>query len=169
MTLSIQLASLGITEQHLNQCRMPLEEEAVSLVSAGVDIFDREIYMTPETFSAWQKMQLAALEDSVELQVVSAFRSVDYQCDLIKRKLRAGQSIEQILRVNAIPGYSEHHTGRAIDLTTPDSPPLEEQFENTSAFAWLNDHGEKFAFALSYPRDNAAGIDYEPWHWAYQG
>lgn len=163
-----QLSRLGITASHIEQCRLPLTEEACTLVDAGLDVFEREILMTPETFDAWQSMLRAAALDEIELQVVSAFRSVDYQCELIGKKLARGQKIDDILCVNAIPGYSEHHTGRALDLTTPDCPPLETEFEHTEAFRWLCAHAPQFGFSLSYPRDNEAGIDYEPWHWAYQ-
>jgi D-alanyl-D-alanine carboxypeptidase len=75
--------------------------------------------------------------------------------------------IADILKINAAPGYSEHHTGRALDLTTADSPPLEVGFETTQAYAWLVEHAGEHGFRLSYPRDNPHGINYEPWHWAF--
>lgn len=168
ISLHPTLKLLGITERHLEHCPMPPEEEACTLVDAGLDVFDREIQMTAETFEAWRAMQAAAGADGIELQVVSAFRSIEYQCDIIRRKLAKGQDIDEILCVNAIPGHSEHHTGCALDLTTPDCPPLETEFEETAAFKWLMQHAQEFSFFLSYPRDNAAGIDYEPWHWKFQ-
>jgi D-alanyl-D-alanine carboxypeptidase len=69
--------------------------------------------------------------------------------------------------VNAIPGFSEHHTGRALDLHAGDGKPLETTFENHPAFAWLCDNAAEFNFHLSYPRNNPSGIDYEPWHWCF--
>ena len=74
----------------------------------------------------WQTMQQAAAHDGIALLLVSAFRSVDYQRDLIARKLAKGEQLDSILRVMAAPGYSEHHTGRAVDLTAPGLAPLEE-------------------------------------------
>ena len=68
--------------------------------------------------------------------------------------------------VNTPPGYSEHHTGRALDITTSDCEPLTEAFELTEAFTWLVTHASKYQFSLTYPRDNPYGIIYEPWHWA---
>ena len=65
-----------------------------------------------------------------------------------------------------IPGFSEHHTGRALDLSTPGSEPLSEAFDQTAAFDWLNTHARRFEFSMSYPRNNTTGINYEPWHWA---
>ena len=160
---------LGITSAHLAACRLPPYAEATELVAAGTDTFGRPQRMTAGTLAAWQAMVAAAHGDSVELLLVSAYRSVRYQCEVIERKLEAGRSIDDILRVNAPPGHSEHHTGRALDLTTPGVEPLTEAFEGTEAFAWLDARADRFGFSMSYPRNNADGIDYEPWHWARKG
>jgi D-alanyl-D-alanine carboxypeptidase len=77
--------------------------------------------------------------------------------------------LQEILKVNAAPGFSEHHSGRAIDIGTPGQPPAEESFEHTAAYAWLDAHAEQFGFRLSYPRGNSHGISYEPWHWYWIG
>jgi len=91
---------------------------------------------------------------------------VRYQADLIRKKLAAGQSIEAILRVNAAPGFSEHHTGRAVDVATPGTRPLTEEFDASPAFDWLRQHAGRYGFAMPYGRDNVYGFAYEPWHWS---
>jgi zinc D-Ala-D-Ala carboxypeptidase len=111
-------------------------------------------------------MHEAAKVDGIELLLVSAFRGVDYQRAIFDRKLSQGATLDEILHVNAAPGYSEHHTGRAVDIATRGCPPLTEAFETTEAFAWLREHADCFGFEMSYPRDNPFGIAYEPWHWA---
>lgn len=141
--------------------------EAAELVSIGQDVYGREQRLTPRTARAWAAMQAAAKNDGETLQLVSAFRSVDYQRQIIERKRAAGQSWEQILRVSALPGYSEHHTGRTIDLTTPECEPLTEAFEQTTAFGWLSRRAAEFGFTMTYPRNNPFGIAYEPWHWTF--
>jgi len=141
--------------------------EATELVSVGVDIYGREQRLSPEAAAAWKEMRTAAEKEGEILQLVSAFRSVDYQKGIIQRKLAAGQSWEQILRVSALPGFSEHHTGRTIDVTTPGSKVLEEEFENTSAFRWLEKRAGEFGFVMTYPRGNKFGVAYEPWHWTF--
>lgn len=127
----------------------------------------RPQWLAPHAAAAWQRMHAAARHDRIDLQVVSAFRGIEYQLGILQRKLAAGQSITQILQVSAAPGYSEHHTGRALDLTTPGYAPLEEVFETSPAFAWLQTHAGEFGFRLSYPRGNGYGIVYEPWHWCW--
>jgi zinc D-Ala-D-Ala carboxypeptidase len=143
-------------------------QEATELVSVGLDVQGREQRLTPTAAAAWQEMRAVAAREGETLQLVSAFRSVDYQKQIIQRKLAAGQTWEQILRVSAVPGYSEHHTGRTIDITTPGSEPLAEAFENTSAFQWLARRAGEFGFTMTYPRGNEYGIAYEPWHWTFQ-
>src|SRR5690348_16022482 len=144
-----------------------LFSEATQLVSIEQDIYGREQRLAPRAAEAWRAMQAAAKNDGETLQLVSAFRSVDYQRQIIERKRAAGQSWEQILRVSALPGYSEHHTGRTVDLTTPGCEALTEAFEQTSAFAWLSRRAGEFGFTMTYPRNNPFGIAYEPWHWTF--
>ncbi len=158
--------SLCIPADYLNSCAMPLQYEEVNLCNCEDDIFGRSQLMTPHALKHWHDMKSAAQSDGIELLLVSAFRSLDYQADLIRSKLIEGQQLDEILKVNAAPGFSEHHTGCALDLTTPNVEPLNEKFEHSEAFSWLDDQASNFKFYLSFPRDNPFGIIYEPWHWA---
>lgn len=159
---------LGIPTTYAEERNLKLQNECLNLSSAGVDVFDREVSMEEATLSSWQAMQLAAAKDGVELQLVSAYRSAEYQKQLFLKKINAGQSIDEILKVNAAPGYSEHHSGKALDLTSPGAECLEESFEFSPAFAWLERHAAEYAFKMSFPRNNVYGFLYEPWHWCYQ-
>jgi D-alanyl-D-alanine carboxypeptidase len=106
----------------------------------------------------------------IELFIVSAFRSVERQAEIFRRKIASGSSVSDILTVSAPPGYSEHHTGMAVDVgVAGDSQLLEKSFENTDAFAWLASNASAYGFRLSYPEGNSAGYTYEPWHWCYKG
>jgi len=141
--------------------------EARRLAFAGLGTDGRDKFLAPAAAAAWLRMQRRARADRVELLLVSAFRSYDFQVALIKGKLAKGRTLDDVLSVNAPPGYSEHHTGRALDIGTPGCPPLEEAFENTDAFHWLRAHARRFGFTLSYPRGNPEGYLYEPWHWRH--
>ena len=162
-------AQLGIPASHVERCAMPLQPECSTLVDAGVDVFGRAARLDAATCEAWYAMQRSAAMQGVELQLVSAYRSHDYQCQLFERKLSRGQTIEEILQVNAAPGYSEHHSGRAVDVGTPGFVHLEEVFETSAAFDWLCKHAGSFGFRLTFPRDNPYGVLYEPWHWYFVG
>ncbi len=160
--------SLGIPMDYARVHKLPLCPEAQGLCSIGPDIFEREQRMIPPAANAWRSMKTSAAGEQIELQVVSAFRSVEYQAGILRKKLEKGQAIGEILMVSAAPGFSEHHTGCALDLTTPGCAVLDEDFEQSNAFEWLMENAGRFSFSLSFPRDNPHGIAFEPWHWAWR-
>lgn len=167
--LRVLHAELGIPDHYGRNHGLPLQPEATELVGVGLDIFKREQRLSANTAVAWEALRRAAASDGVELQLVSGFRSIESQTSILRRKLSKGIPILEILRSSAAPGYSEHHTGRAIDVTTPGSDPLEELFERTPAYTWLQREAVRFEFRMSYPRGNPHGIVYEPWHWLHSG
>ncbi|MDX1507492.1 MAG: D-alanyl-D-alanine carboxypeptidase family protein [Woeseiaceae bacterium] len=159
-------SELGIPGDYGADGGPPRYDEALELVEVGPNLVGRMQSLTPDTAAAWQAMVAAAAGDGVTLLIVSGFRSVDYQARLIRKKINAGQTIEEILAVNAAPGYSEHHSGNAVDIATPGSRPLTEEFEDTEAFRWLLKNAETYGFSMTYPRHNPWGFIYEPWHWS---
>ena len=163
------MESLKIQKNYARRHRLSMQPEARRLKSIGLDVFGREQQLSPGAANAWKRLLINAAKNNVEIQVVSAWRSVDYQLGLVQNKIDKGQKIEDILKVSAVPGYSEHHTGLALDVTAPGFAVLEEEFENSPAFSWLLNQAEKFKFRLSFPRGNRHQIAYEPWHWFYYG
>lgn len=163
------LHDTGLPADYGRRHRLKLQDECAELVLVGKGVNGREQYLAPRVARSWHTVRQVSGEDGVQLQIASAYRSVDYQLGIIERKLKTGQDLEQILEVSAAPGFSEHHTGHAIDFATPGSPPLENDFENTLAFEWLAANAHRFGFRLSYPRNNRHGIAYEPWHWFFTG
>lgn len=159
--------ALGVPRDYGRTRSLRLQREPSRLVSIGSDIHGREQWLQPRAARALARMRDAAEQDGVALQIVSAFRSIEYQLGIVERKLARGSTIDEILRVTAAPGYSEHHSGRCVDFTTPGFPSLEEEFERSPASAWLQRNAARHGFALSYPRENRHGIAYEPWHWCW--
>lgn len=157
---------LGIPAGYGQDGGPPGFDEACDLVEVGLNLVSRMQRLTPAAARQWHAMVEAAEADGVIMLIVSGFRSYEYQAALIRKKINAGQVITDILEVNAAPGHSEHHTGLAVDIATPGSRPLTEEFEDSAAFRWLEANAAKFGFTMSYPRDNPWGIIYEPWHWA---
>lgn len=160
---------LGISEATIAARRLPLHAEATRLQPVGLGTDGRDKLLIPGAASAWASLRDAAKSDGVTLLLVSAFRSVDFQAGLIRNKLAKGRVIEEIMTVNAPPGCSEHHTGRAVDIGAVDCPPLEEIFDRTEAFRWLKSNAVRFGFVMTYPKGNAEGYLYEPWHWCWKG
>jgi len=162
---------LGITDAHVASYKIERRDEAPlkTLEVVALDYEGRPFVLEKAAGAAWAKMREAARSEGVILDPFSGFRSYVYQKQMIKKKLENGQGLESILTWLAIPGFSEHHTGRAIDICTDNVFDITEAFERTDAFTWLRENGAKFKFRLSYPRENHKGIIYEPWHWFYLG
>lgn len=159
---------LGIPAGYASARNLPHFAEAKELVEVGPNLLGRMQRLTPAAAEAWRKLTAAAAADDVKLLIVSGFRSHEYQAELIRGKLAKGEAIQDILRVNAPPGYSQHHSGTAVDVATPGHRPLTEEFEESEAFRWLGTNAAGFGFTMTYPRDNAWGFVYEPWHWALE-
>ncbi|MCR6628284.1 MAG: D-alanyl-D-alanine carboxypeptidase family protein [Pseudoxanthomonas sp.] len=166
--LQERLHALGMDDRYGERSGLALVAEPAALAFAGRDRYRRPLWLTSAAARAWLAMQRAAYGEGIVLDAISGYRSHDYQLGIFNRKLARGQTVEDVLTVNAAPGYSEHHGGCALDIGTPGEPPAETSFENTPAFAWLTRYAGDFGFAMSYPRDNPHGIVYEPWHWCHR-
>ena len=161
-------ARLGIPADFARRAARRIHPEARRLVFIGRAEDDgRLLRLIPSAAKAWRKMLAAAAADGAHLRPLSAFRSVARQTAIIRGKLARGQRIGEILRVSAVPGCSEHHTGRALDLGAPGHLKLAATFARTREFRWLQRHAANFGFYLTYPRANPHGIAYEPWHWCW--
>ena len=116
-------------------------------------------------------MREEAKKDGINLVFLSGFRSINLQDEIFySLKSFRNQVAAERARVSAPPGYSEHSTGFAIDIgdATQRETDFETEFENTDAFRWLIKNAAKFHFKLSFNKNNKY-IDYEPWHWRYEG
>ncbi|HVY66434.1 MAG TPA: M15 family metallopeptidase [Gammaproteobacteria bacterium] len=159
-------ADLGIPPDYGRNPRRPAYADATELEDVEPNIVGKMQRLAPPTARSWRQMKQAAALAGIELLLVSGFRSARQQAELFRQKLASGQDIGAILRMNAAPGFSEHHTGRAIDIATRGSRPLTVEFESSKAFAWLAANAVTFGFTMPYGRDNAFGFEFEPWHWS---
>lgn len=163
-----RLHALGLdADAYAARSGLALVPEPDWLALAGFDRWHRPLWLRIDAARAWLRLRTAAHADGIVLEAISGYRSHDYQLGIFERKRARGLSVDEILAVNAAPGFSEHHSGLALDIGTPGEPPAEESFEHTPAFAWLTAHAPAHGFAMSYPRDNPHGIVYEPWHWRF--
>lgn len=113
-----------------------------------------------------QQMLKEARAQGVNLKIASAFRSVKHQQNIIQRKKNEGQSVKQIYFFSAAEGFSEHHTGLAIDFF-----PISSSFASSKTYQWLVENAEKYGFVQTFTESNAkvTGISVEPWDWKYVG
>ena len=123
--------------------------------------------LRPSAARAFTRMQRAARRDGVHLHLVSGFRSVAEQEALyFGVKAARVQSARERARVSAPPGYSEHHSGYALDISD-EALSLDVSFAQSPAYRWLQENARGYNFELSFPEDGA--VAFEPWHWRYEG
>lgn len=127
----------------------------------------------PEGVYAKYKEMMAAMQKDIgrRLLVESGYRSSAYQLYLFVYYLKNHEySIRETVKWVALPGYSEHGAPahQAIDFINESGINGEydtKEFEALPEYRWLLTRAAEFGFALSYPKDAASGITYEPWHW----
>lgn len=149
-----------------------LSYEAAPLSELEPVIGNENVKLRSAAAAKFNAMSDAAWRDGIELVPLSGFRNLEDQEYLFfDVKAQRGQVASQRAEVSAPPGYSEHHTGYAIDIGDIRRPETDvsESFEETETFKWLQANAAYYSFELSFPRDNPQGISYEPWHWRFVG
>lgn len=114
---------------------------------------------------------VAAQEQGHSLMIGSAYRSAATQNSLFNTYV-ARVGYEQADKYSAHPGYSEHQTGLAVDIsTTSQQCYLSECFIGTADGQWLAENAYKYGFHLRYPKgkESITGYNFEPWHYRYVG
>lgn len=107
-------------------------------------------------------------ELGVRLMVNSSYRSYADQ-----EKIYDGfksVSLEYADSYAARPGYSEHQTGLAIDITSLENPYVN-SFKKSKEYDWLKKNCYKYGFILRYPegKEMITGYNTESWHFRYVG
>lgn len=134
-------------------------------------------YMQKDAATSLDALLAAADEAGYTITVTSAYRSREYQAKIygIRREkyIAAGYDADAAAamteRYIAPPGYSEHHTGLAVDMHSMAS--AETSFADTDEYKWLIAHAAEYGFILRYPRgkEDVTGYAFEPWHFRYVG
>ena len=135
-------------------------------------VLDGHIKLRKAAAKQFQAMEAAARNSGVLLVPISGFRSIkDQQHLFFDIKAQRGETTTKRAEVSAPPGYSEHHTGYAVDVGDGAVPGtnLSPNFDKTRAFKWLSANAAYFSFEMSFPKDNPQGVSYEPWHWRFVG
>ena len=162
------------------QTKLPDDwEEKLELVDTK-NAWDEDIQVEKEAFEHYKELKKDVEKDLKELNTTieldSTYRSVKAQQELWDRwSADPEKGPEYVKKFVAVPGYSEHHTGLAIDiclkkngeLVYDNDAMIAEREIFSKIHAKLADHG----FILRYleGREDSTGYTYEPWHLRYVG
>lgn len=129
-----------------------------------------------DTVAAFNEMFDAynAETQNKDYQITQAARTFDEQKAIYDSYLET-YGVEMGSSLAAAPGYSEHHSGYAVDMNvyTADgiSYSLGTASDTDPIYGWIYDNAHKYGFILRYPdgKINITGITNEPWHFRYVG
>lgn len=154
---------------------LPEDYIPAGLVKLNID-FDTTVesekyYLRSEAALQLEKLVRDAKRKKIEITGVSGYRSYARQKAVFDESAQANGK-EHADKYCALPGSSEHHTGLAMDVSTPEiGNVLEESFGDTKAGRWVEKNCYKYGFVVRYPKGKSkiTGYKYEPWHLRYVG
>lgn len=176
---------------NINQVQVS-EEETLGMVNANtpfsgvrLDLFDLKrvgllsnnntLFVQREMLPSLIELAEAAKNERYQLIFVSGYRNVEKQTSIfneqVSRLKKNGIKNPELVTSKTIqyPGYSEHHTGYAIDVLVPHY--TTQDFYKSNEAKWLSLNCSKYGFILRYPKGKelVTHISYEPWHFRYVG
>ena len=150
-------------------------EEKVELVKTK-NAWDEDIQVEKEAFEQYKKLKKDLEKEKVYIELDSVYRSVKAQQDLWNEwSADPEKGPDYVKKFVAVPGYSEHHTGLALDICIRKNGELvydnDEMIAETEIFAKIHKKLADYGFILRYPkgRESSTGYTYEPWHLRYVG
>lgn len=149
-----------VNKQH---CIMPLNYLPPNLVTDG------EVTLAKPAYDAYRAMVAAAAAEGVIVSPTSSFRSYELQVVSYADWYRKLGSSSLANGVSALPGYSEHQLGLAVDFRTGGC--ALECFGISAAYVWLDANAHKYGYIERYPlgKEQITGYGAESWHWRYVG
>ena len=123
-------------------------------------------YLAKEAKEAYDELCDASKKAGLNLGVTSSYRSYENQKEVYNTYLKQ-KGKDYVEKYVALPGYSEHQTGLALDVKSTTSSP----FKYTKESKWMEENAYKYGFILRYPEgmEEITGYNAESWHYRYVG
>lgn len=147
---------------------------------ASVYDFKTKSYKVRDTLTSLSKaviLRFNALMDDfnaatgcADMLVNSGFRDYDFQNEIYTERVQT-EGAEEAAKYVALPGYSEHHTALAMDLSVYLANGTSVAVADYELCDWFEEHAPDYGFVLRYPSEKAdiTRISYEAWHYRYVG
>lgn len=159
-------------QRPLNPNNYVPNELSIPDITKTLRISPTESNVSRDTGYSLKALFLAAKKDDVKLQLESGYRSYVFQQNLYNRYV-SEQGQDSADRESARAGFSEHQTGLAVDVGSPETQGcnIKQCFADTNPGLWLVANAHKYGFIIRYPKNQeiTTGYTYEPWHIRYVG
>lgn len=131
---------------------------------------NNRIFVAREIYPDLTEMCKAAKDDGIWLAVSAGYRSISDQQKIIEAFIER-EGAEDAMKRCAPAGYSEHHSGLALDITggTIQNGVYTESPE--AAWDWIAGNCFRFGFMIKnlQGKEAVTGTRYEPWHIRWVG
>lgn len=148
----------------------PMKDDNLFIKVDADSKYDVNRSLEEKTYEAFKKLREYAKENGYIIDLESGYRSKELQQEVWDDCLK-DNGLEHTKKYVAVPGYSEHQTGLAADVTLFENGKwyIDTQIKNNDYIKFLHDNCYKFGFILRYPKgkENITGYNYEPWHIRY--
>jgi D-alanyl-D-alanine carboxypeptidase len=160
-------------------------EHEVSDQEINLEVIQGNFQLDARIIEKTEKLLEAAKKAGIPLQILSAYRTISYQEQLVKKDIYQNiakgmteeEAKQQTYRLLSKPGHSEHHLGLAIDVVDQDyyqqhgAQLLPEIVSTSKGALWLKENAADFGFILRYlqGKEEITKINYEAWHYRYVG
>ena len=148
-------------------------EDRVKFITARNSLGE-DIIIEENTYEQFVLLRNELLKEGIQIELDSVYRSIDDQRETWDW-FAENYGDEYTRNHISPPGFSEHHTGLAVDIYIVKDGRIirenEDMLADTEDFAKVHELLPKYGFILRYLPDKKAitGYDYEPWHFRYVG
>ena len=148
-------------------------ENNIELINVK-NVWDENIKIEKKTYEKFMELKNKLEKEDIYIEIDSVYRSVKEQQELWDNWIKE-KGVDYVKKTVAVPGYSEHHTGLAIDICIKKNNRLiyenEKMLKEYEIFSKIHNKLSLFGFILRYPKDKEkiTGYSYEPWHLRYIG
>lgn len=126
----------------------------------------RQLYLKKIAIKPFEEMCADAMTLGITIKASSTYRDYDYQYRLYNYYIKR-DGVKKADTYSARPGYSEHQTGLAIDISNGN----ELIKENSDEYNYIINNSYKYGFVVRYMKgkEHITGFMFEPWHVRYFG
>ena len=152
--------------------KLPDDWESKVVLEEAENIYGETFLVEKKALKSFLALREELLEEGIDIELDSTYRSVAEQQELWDDwTVEYGE--DYVKKYVAVPGYSEHHTGLAIDVCLEKDgvriDDNDDMIAEVEIFAEVHKHLADHGFILRYPegKEDITGYSYEPWHFRY--
>ena len=154
--------------------KLPADYESKVQLIEVENSFGKKFQIEKTTYEHFVNLREELLAEGIQIELDSVYRSVARQCEIVD-EFTANYGADYVKKYVAVPGFSEHHTGLAVDICLVVDGRIiddnDEMIAQKEIFSRIHSKLADNGFILRYlpGKENITGYAYEPWHFRYVG